>query len=185
MNGSSDTPHRLLRARILALLFGALAGGSTLSQGAGPTVTVANTSANPVPTLSVDNAALQPFQHTEVIGFNAGLLGGNATFTVPGGKRLVIEFVSFSLTIPAGQRPTFNFVTLDNPARPTVQFGFALALQGGGFISGQNSDVFVGTSPTRLYADPGSTVTLGVRRNQDAGTGLGTVSVSGYYVNVP
>jgi len=148
-----------------------------------PNVKVVNT----VPTVNAANPAFQPFQDEEVIGWNAGsgLIGNDGTFLVPSGKRLVIEFVSFELTIPTGTRPTFNSVKIVNANSNTIPISFLIPLsfQGSAFLGGQNSDVFIGSSPTRLYADPGSTVTLSVRTN-NADNGLAEVSVSGYLVDV-
>jgi hypothetical protein len=149
-------------------------------------VQVINTEAAPVQTQDVDNPAFQPFQLSQILTFPVGLLGSNADFTVPAGKRLVIEFVSFQLTMPSGQKPTFNFITIDNPGQATVTFSFPMLSEfNAGIIGGVNSDVFIGTSLTRLYANPGSKVTLSVRRNAVIETGLATVSLAGYYVNVP
>ena len=135
----------------------------------------------------VDKPTLQPFQHSGVFGIAEGTLGANHTFEVPNGKRLVIEFVSFDVNFATGQRPTLNFVSVENStanASP-ISFHVPLIYQATLVLAAQNSDLYIGNSMTRLYADPGSTVTLGVRKTGSTGTGLASVSVSGHLVDVP
>lgn len=137
------------------------------------------------PVRDVTSPALQPFQHKATIGIPAGLLGDDALFAVPAGKRLVIEFVSFNVYLPAGQDVTYLWVQINNPSRPDATFYFPATFQASDFVGGQDVYQFVAASPTRLYADPGSTVELAVRRTSDVGEGLASVSVSGHLVNVP
>jgi hypothetical protein len=140
-----------------------------------------------VPTRDVDHPASQPFQHQELIGFGEGLFGGQAEFTVPEDKRLIIEFVTFELNIPTGQRPTFNWVAVSNESGNVspLRHYFPLTYQATTLLSGRVADIFIASSPTRLYADPGTTVQLAVRRDKDAGTGAAAVTVSGHFVDVP
>jgi hypothetical protein len=150
-----------------------------------PNVNVANTPnvnvTNTVTTIDAANPASQPFQRAEVVSWNnPNLIGGDATFTVPAGKRLVIEVVSYSLFLPTGTRPTLNFIDVStaNSNQSPVSYYVPVSLQG----NNGTEDVFTGNSLTRLYADPGSTVDVAVRSNSTSG--LASVSVSGYLVNV-
>ena len=156
--------------------------GGTVTITNQPNVFVTNSAANPVPTRDVDNPARQPFQQDQVISIHAGTFGGDATFTVPKGKRLVIEFVSIHVSYPTGQKPTFAFLQVEtaNSNKFPNNHNFVLTFQ----APDLNSDVFAGASPTRLYADPGTTVTLSLRRNSSIGEGLGSMSVSGYLVDL-
>ena len=143
---------------------------------------------NTVSTRGADNPAFQPFQHEGSINFGPGLVGSEATFTVPNGKRLVIEFASFWLLLPTGQKPTSNWVGVVNSAVSSnhLKHFVPLVFQGTSVFGGQNSDSFVGSSPVRLYADPGTTVELVVRSTGvGAGNGSAFVSISGYLVDVP
>jgi hypothetical protein len=142
-----------------------------------PDVKVTNTASAPVLTRDVDNPALQPFQNVRVISTPAGLLGGDETFTVPAGKRLVIEFVSFQGSWPAGQATTRLFIGVCNSGGGACQtrFFFPAVPQGPDF---GGDSLFTASSPTRLYADPGTDVTVSVRRNAAAGTGLASVEGS-------
>jgi hypothetical protein len=139
---------------------------------------------SPLRVVDVDNPARQPFSADKVGGFEAGLLGPNMEVNVPAGKRLVIEFASFQATIPQGQHINFFWVDVLG-ASGNASFYFPAVYQGSDFIGGQNVDLYTASGPTRLYADPGSKVTLAMRRNTATGTGLGTASISGHFVNVP
>ena len=170
----------------LALILG-LSGSSAWAAAApasGPGVTVNNTDSNPVPVRDVENPARQPFQQELFLSTPDGLLGATEQFTVPSGKRLVIEFVSFSMTWPGGQVTTRAFINVCNasgnscPASSYLPASFQATEFGG-------SEFFVASSPTRLYADPGTVVSAAVRRNVTAGEGLATVAISGYLVDVP
>jgi hypothetical protein len=149
-----------------------------------PNVKVTNTRSAPVLTRDVDNPALQPFQNSQVISTPAGLLGGDGTFTVPAGKRLVIEFLSFQGSWPAGQATTRLFIGVCNSGGGQCQTEFFLPAISQGPDFGGNS-LFAASSPMRLYADPGTDVTVSVRRNATAGTGLAVVAISGYLVDLP
>ena len=70
----------------------------------GPNVSVINTPAEPVPMRDVDNPARQPF-HLQ-------MFGDNNSFTVPAGKRLVIEFVSGRIHTNSDRRDAALFTLL-------------------------------------------------------------------------
>jgi hypothetical protein len=170
----------------LALMMGLSASSAfaAAAPAASGDVTVVNPDSKPVPVRDVENPARQPFQQELFLSTPDGLLGANDQFTVPSGKRLVIEFVSFSMTWPAGQVTTRAFINVCNASGNSCPASFYLpasfqATEFGG------SEFFVASSPTRLYADPGTVVSAAVRRNVTAGTGLATVAVSGYLVDVP
>jgi hypothetical protein len=144
-------------------------------------VVVKNPDTAPVQVQDVDNPAFQPFQREFIFTFPAGFLGDNEDFTVPAGKRLVIEFVSFRYHIPAGQTPALNFLQIGN-----VSYYFSMTQQAANQPHTDGpQDLWVGTSPTRLYVNPGVNLRVAVRKNSAVGTGLGSVSISGYYVNAP
>ena len=137
-----------------------------------------NTATNPVPVRDVENPARQAFTN----GANCNLADGqeicNLFFAVPASKRLVIETVTVTAVVPAGQSPLVTFSALVNGTGEA----FRLAVTRQGTFSGD--DVFVGTHSTRFYADSGnSAVQGGVLRNATAGTGQLQIRVSGYLVN--
>ena len=86
------------------------------------------------------------------------------------------------------QQRKFNEATIEyrNALNIDPNFGvdhhFFIPLQGN-FTATEN--IFVGSTPTRLYCNPGSTFRISVGRNSGTGGGVAVVSLSGYYVNVP
>jgi len=127
---------------------------------------------------NADNPAFQPFQATA-----SGAIGNSALVTlttVPANKRLVIEYVSLSASVPTGQKVTGTVTT-------ALQSGFAtfavtVAPQGSdGF-----KDYYAASQLVRIYADPGSDVSAECVRVPPLGTGTGTCSfaISGYFVDI-
>ena len=90
-------------------------------------------------------------------------------FTVPAGKRLVIEYVSARLTTPAGQASAIGFHTTTNG---TGAISYIPTEEGAG-------ERIVGRR-VWLTADPGSTVLY-----QSAGAASGDMVLSGYLIDVP
>jgi hypothetical protein len=159
--------------------------------GHGQTETVS--SVKPVlPVRDVDNPARQPFSHT--FGFISSIGSATGTvspesqgpFTVPAGKRLVIEDASAQVLLPVGQRAqvvltvrdpapvatsritrpltlTFQLTTLDIPAR----------------------DVFVAGEPVRMYLEPGERLAAFFVRSGTNDSGVAQVYVQGYFVDLP
>ena len=71
-----------------------------------PSVTVGNSSANPVFVLDTAEHARQPFQQTSFLFFNDGDYASTiAGYAVPAGKRLVIEHIDVAFGIPNGEIP--------------------------------------------------------------------------------
>jgi hypothetical protein len=131
-------------------------------------VQVVNTSANPVPNRDQDNPAQQPFQflaQPDTVG--TGQTQAETDITVPAGKRLVLEYVSAGIAAGNGQ------VAVETVAGGSLAAWYFIA---------QPSPVFTrGFFPTRIYADPGSTVSVHVfGANTQA-----DVELSGHYVNIP
>lgn len=156
-----------------------------------PTVNLNSSSSNPVYVRDVDNAR-QP-----VIGGCSIILANTFNFTscdlqftdstgasltaVPAGKRLVIEWVSGS----------FDFIPTGSiPVHFALQVGIANAGTGFNFVPtkvgavNSSYDLFQISQQTRLYSDPGTTVSLSVATNTTAPVSA-FVQVTGYFVNVP
>jgi len=135
-----------------------------------PTVQVGNSSASPVPTVATDNPALQAFQYSN----SSSTIGSQ--FTVPAGKTLVIEQVSFTCLEPVGSTPTdfrmgvtVGGVSADYLFAPTI-FSVPGTLE------------LIYSQPAHIYASGGSNVTFGT------GSGVGNnshcvVNVSGHLVS--
>jgi hypothetical protein len=169
-----------------------LAGGANITvSSAGNTITVAapnaltrvahdatltgeGTAASPLSVVQGAGNASQPFQIT---------LDPDETFTVPAGKRLVIEYVGAFYSVPTD--PSLQPV---NSIAIHTQIGSAavdhrvlshrISISTGGpaftiYHVGQN---------VRLYADPGTQVS---GTNFPSDTGTASLTLSGHFVNVP
>lgn len=148
-----------------------------------PVVTVGNV---PLPSRDVDNPARRPFQTTLCRGYGSAELCGTTphSYSVPNNSRLVIEFVSGTCPPAGTSLPTGLNVT--GALLQTVAGGTAathlFAVSPGLSIGGLNGVAV--SQQTRIYADPGTTVTL----SADVG-GLGvsgsmtcTLAISGHTV---
>lgn len=142
---------------------------------------VANTADEPVPTRDVDNPAREPFQRFLVEQLNDGEFsaGDRVSFSVPAGKRLVIEYVSLLSVVPTGQKLR---VKID--AFAGGHGSHQLTLSGEGSFQGGRDD-YKASHLTRIYADPGTDVFIRVARNSTSGIAGINASVSGYLVDVP
>ena len=171
MNTLSNTlgPRLLAGAGLLTLLggLGLFASSRPARSVGGPVpVSVANTVQNS----DVDNPARQPVQFVaQPDTSGTGRDDAEEDIPVPAHKRLVIEYVSAALGTGSGS------VTME-----TVSGGKLAAYY---FIENDTAHLhhFL---PTRIYADPGTNVSVFVDSN-DGNRVYGDVEISGYYVNVP
>lgn len=154
----------------------------TVAQGITPveitntaSVTVANTT--PLAVRDADNPARQPFQSESSESFPAGGDTINVFFSVPAGKRLVVEQVTASIGVLPGQHALMNVMTTAN-GNQVVHF--MKPTEQGEWVGFQ---VFVVSQPVRFYADAGTQVRLQVNKNSTVGIGSATVSLSGYLID--
>ncbi len=159
-------------------------------------VIVTNTPANPVPTAAqgttavqitntspvavrdVDNPARQPFQAQDASGFspqNEALF----LFSVPAGKRLVLEYVTASILVTSGRKAGFFVRTTVTDANGV--FHWMNPVPHGTFAN-VGWDVWVVSQPVRLYAAGGTQFLLGAFADGPGG-GSATVTFSGYLVD--
>jgi hypothetical protein len=116
-----------------------------------PAVTVNNSAANPVPVRDVDRAAQEP-----VSGECAAVYGTVtnlkqcALYTVPAGKRLVVETVTYQLGI---ENTAFPYgATFGNTSAAAV-FTFAPT-----FVGNDGINHYANAVSTRFYLGPGETL---------------------------
>lgn len=144
-----------------------------------PTVQVGNTATNPIQVRDVDNPARQPFQKAFTVTLPAGTAFGTESFQVPAGKRLVIEYVS---TIEDSS--TINLLELriftQLAASGVVHSFVATRVERGIY-----DPIFFISQQTRLYADPGTYVTVGFITPESNAENEIFLTLSGYFVNVP
>ncbi|SRR6266545_1290746 len=131
----------------------------------------------------VDNPAHQPVQ-ANMACVAQNVLGCSETiYTVPPGKRLVIEFVSMEADLTADQVAQMTMRTTVDGAEVTHRFPLtepARVFQGEAVVAPISQQV-------RLYADAGTNVEMKARRN-NVGAALNAFfrfSISGYLVDVP
>jgi hypothetical protein len=130
-------------------------------------VQVVNGPANPVPTTMTDNPALHPFLNYQI--------GSNPLFSfqVPASNTLVIE--EFSMTCIEGSNtfPQTDFRLFVTTGGNSAQYTFAPAMLPGELIA---------TQQLRVYADPGTTVTIGTGAGVANGSNCAS-AVSGHLVS--
>jgi len=180
------------RNQIVALSLTIIAAALLVSPAhADPKVIVVNTTNNPVPVQlasgsnapvivrAVDSPAPQPFQTRTNITLAAGVFGAlPSLFTVPAGKRLVLEFASTSVFMPSGQPIRILHVGINNPsvANADIYPTFRLTASG--------DDIYSGSQLIRLYVEPGQEVLVDFERPTTTGTASANVTLSGYFVDV-
>ena len=171
----------------------------------GPDVRVINTQTNPVPVtltgnLAVDTSTNAPLLVRDVdnparqpvirLADDVNVLVGETQaskqmYTVPAGKRLVIEFVSVRTFVDPGQKVFVEVGVSDGQTSYDINLAPTLV---GKFPAG-NSGLFGDRSAisqqTRLYANAGDTVHAFVQKNDDTGAGQANINVTGYLVDVP
>ena len=156
----------------------------------GTSVMIDSTVADPVRVRNV-NDAIQPVQATQTCTTTAIGCGGTL-YTVPSGKRLVIEYASLSVCALPGQSAQLSISTTLGGAAVEHFVNIAPPAAGPGSTSiGCNPLVNTGSSLTavgqsvRLYADAGTLVGANADRTSNVGDANFTFSISGYLVDVP
>jgi hypothetical protein len=156
-----------------------VANTATVQVSGTASVEVKNDASAPVVTRSSDEPARQPFSTFQTCSTNAngGTQTCTATFNIPANKELVIEYVNILC---------FGFGS-PNPARSTITTTAGGSSVPYRFLRGDPSPIFnnefQSNALVRIYADPGTTVTLTGTQNGNGSTFQ--FSLSGYYVNVP
>ena len=134
------------------------------------------------PVRDVTNPALQPFLYEKSIIIPPGDGSGSDTLTVPSGKQLVIEFVSCHAAVPASEEIEYLRVSVTNPGKTGVDFHFPATFQAQ-WVEGYNG--YITALPTRIYADSGAVVDVGILRSSIAQYSYADFSLSGHLVNRP
>lgn len=157
---------------VLGVLITMLAPRATSAGGAVP-VQVTGT----VGTVRLDDPDGQPFG----IRIDANLPGGYSAqnFTVPAGKRLVIDYISGETGAPSGAHVDLIVATYINGQECELH----LPMIAQGIFSGR--DTFTTSNAVKIYADSGSTVTLSGSANSTTAGSFMTISIYGHYINVP
>jgi hypothetical protein len=129
------------------------------------------------PIHDVDNSARQPY--TDGTQFSGGFV--NLT-TVPAGKRLVIESISFEAFLPTGHLAYLRVGTVQSGVFSNVYS----VVPGVKLLSSTVTVDYVGNSvPLKMYVNPGAALSVTFQNNFNDPLTTVTLMVSGYYVNLP
>lgn len=150
-------------------------------------VFVTNDGTSPAVVRDVDNPTRQPFAMDFDLEFTAGSSavglpgdpGGSASFTVPSGKRLVIEFATAICNVPSGQQCRLGI--LESESGVLVKHDLAVS----DHQLWPVTHLHTATQPMRIYIEPSGSVFVFGRRSDGTGTGTLDFSLSGYFVDVP
>lgn len=145
-------------------------------------VIVSNTGANPALVRNVDERPQRPFQRPFFVDLTAAEDFGEATYTVPSNRRLVLEYASMRASLAPDQTV---FVNVETTAGGQSAFHPMLVSDQGRYGVLQ---LLGGAQQLRLYADPGTLVKVQFVREPSGGA-KGTVgffmTLSGYQLDVP
>lgn len=175
----------------LGIVVGAVLGPPSyaVAKDAVTQVFVTNTSANPIPvtgSVSVDEPVTvdgsvsvadnrEPFETRVDLNLATGQSADTFSFSVPAGKRLVVEFVSAYVGLPSGQTP----LVAANAVNAALGYAIPVALQG----VGNGNAFWTGATPVLEFEDGSYVISL-ERQNPGggalSGTASGFVYVSGY-----
>ena len=159
-----------------------LAPGTAVALSGVPTVQVGNTVANPVPVHDAAVPKRTPFQTLMYFDIQKGDTQGSKSFTVPNGKRLVIEYVSnFSFFFNVS--PLLEIVTEDSAGNALPHYLPVLQQRdfGGGLFE------YIAGQEVKLYSEPATTVTCFAQASPvDPNSNIGSVrfAISGYLEDV-
>jgi hypothetical protein len=146
-------------------------------------VQVVNSVENPVPVTVVGGPFRQPFQKTISLSIFAGGPSSSTetSYAVPDGKRFVIENISASAEIPAGESVQIMFLTnTDNTVAGNSAYHMIALTPQGTFGS---STVLMANHKTLVFG--AGRIWLRARPTWLAGTGYASLALSGYLENLP
>jgi hypothetical protein len=149
-------------------------------------VQVGNKANNPVLVRSADPR--QPFQKSITVTWTNGSNYTADSFAVPTGKRLVIEMVSAEGTFEQTDNKLLAFSIGTTVNGAPAAYALPFIVQGASF-SVPNSlhpyFYYAASQPVRLYADPGTPVSVKAFRALTTASGGFTMNISGYLEDIP
>jgi len=140
---------------------------------------IAATMMNPHPVSAAPNSAPSPVQIVPSIPFGDTESGGfsqPSVITVPAGRHLVVETLSVNVDVnPSGSNieAFVNYTSGGKLVTVFVPLTFSSTNTSNGF------DTYIGTQAVRLYADPGTSVTL-TTSSPTGSQGTTFLTASGY-----
>lgn len=153
-----------------------------LAFAAGPNITI--TPAGNTLTIAATGSstpATTAFQATIIGNWGDGDGIAQGTLAIPAGKRLVVEFVSITISLVLGQSVVDTLVTSTVDG---VQVSYRLAVSAN---SSFPTSPFSHTvdKPVRIYSDGGTSLNVSIARTPASGGASFTVAISGYLVDLP
>jgi hypothetical protein len=148
------------------------------------TLTGSGTLASPLGAVQSE-ALIEPVVSAITINFAAGSYEAaqGTLFTVPAGKRLVVEHVSGVCIMQPGQRVLiFGITTRLATGATDITHVLVPVFIGTSIGTGDTSSV---SQAIKTYAGPGTIVLAGAIRSANTAFGLCTVVLSGFLVNLP
>ncbi len=147
---------------------------------------IVNPTAAPVPVRVVAEDAREPFQKS--LSFTTS--ANNTTYTVPAGKRLVIEFASAHFKMPSDVKVTnVTLTTQLGPSSGPIAHYLVAHFQGTkqpvGLGSQQPTDEFTASQQVRVLAGPGTQVKFGFEFSTFVSQASASMTISGYLLPVP
>jgi hypothetical protein len=193
MKRISALPAACAPLLLVSACIGLMSADPALAQGLKPAsdVNVVNTPTAPVPVNVVNPPSGEPFEPVALDSFmdyRLDVLRTTREFhTVPAGKWLVMEQVTFSSMEVPTWPAFFLLVVTDPPGDP-----FSRVVEHTMAVDDRQTDATsmtlrqFGTKMVKIYAGPGAKLTfLAVRTNPAAGFGTVRWTVSGRYIPVP
>ena len=152
-------------------------------------VSVTNSGNLPLSVRDVDKNSRQSFSHLISLGFLPGTLDASpnpvpvfGSYTVPAGKRLVIEDASAVVHVPVGQKAHIYMRLIAPNGDPfLVRYRqLRLTFQ----MSDSPTDIFVAGEPVRIYLEAGARVEALGRRTGVGGSGFVELVIYGHLVDI-
>ena len=125
-----------------------------------------------------------PFRRSVGLFMDSGVIFDARQFALPAGKTLVVEFVSATTSMPAGEQPILLRISSLEPIRLRATSEQDLLWNFVGPVNGQR-DFFIASQQIRLYAVEGELIEIAASRNASEGFASISVNVTGYLVTTP
>lgn len=136
-------------------------------------------------TVPVTSVNTQPVQPSDFLQFSSIGTGPQSLYTVPAGKRLVVEYVSANILLPSGQTVAYFFLGAANPTDLFTAIAghyLAPAYQSPCGDCAQSSTSFVISQSLNLYVEPGQALTVGIVKSSFDAGGFAFVQVTGHLI---
>lgn len=128
---------------------------------------------------TVQIGAHEPYAQSGSVTFQSGAtFNGGTVYTVPNGKRFVLETLSVEAQLPDGQRAEAQFRILGPSAGDIATFHLPLLFE----LDTGTHDLFAATQEVNGYGAPGAQLTVSGQRSSATGVGELRYSFTGHLV---